>query len=67
MKYVIIGNGIAAAGAVEGIRSRDRESPIAIIDGEQRGSYSRPFITWREKEKQNRCTIAPRLFFTSRG
>lgn len=46
MQYVIIGNGIAAAGAVEGIRHLDKEGAITVIDGERRGSYSRPLITY---------------------
>ncbi|HOQ09916.1 MAG TPA: FAD-dependent oxidoreductase [Syntrophomonadaceae bacterium] len=69
MKYVIIGNGIAAAGAVEGIRSRDRESPIAIIDGEQRGSYSRPLITYylAGKRKAEQMHYRPPAFFHQQG
>lgn len=35
MRYVIIGNCIAAAGAVEGIRSYDQKGEITIIDGER--------------------------------
>jgi len=46
MKYVIIGNCIAAAGAVEGIRSSDQHGKITIIDGEKRGCYSRPLISY---------------------
>lgn len=45
MKYVIIGNCIAAAGAVEGIRSIDQGGEILVVDGEQRGCYSRPLIS----------------------
>lgn len=46
MKHLIIGNCIAAAGAVEGIRSVDGSGTITIIDGEKRGSYTRPLITY---------------------
>lgn len=46
MRYVIIGNCIAATGAVEGIRSIDPKGSIIIIDGEQRGAYSRPLISY---------------------
>ncbi len=46
MKYLIIGSCIAAAGAVEGIRSIDPEGEITVIDGEQRGCYSRPLISY---------------------
>lgn len=69
MKYVIIGNGIAAAGAVEGIRSRDKEGPIAVIDGEQRGSYSRPLITYYLAGKRNpeQMSYRSRDFFHQQG
>lgn len=46
MRYVIIGNCIAAAGAVEGIRSADQKGEITIIDGEKRGCYTRPLISY---------------------
>ncbi|MDD3269356.1 MAG: FAD-dependent oxidoreductase [Syntrophomonadaceae bacterium] len=46
MRYVIIGSCIAAMGAVEGIRSIDKKGLITIIDGEQRGAYTRPLISY---------------------
>lgn len=46
MRYLIIGSGIAAVGAVEGIRSFDRHGKIIILDGEKRGAYSRPLISY---------------------
>lgn len=46
MKYLIVGNGIAACGAVEGIRSKDMKGEITIIDGEKRGAYTRPLISY---------------------
>lgn len=69
MKYVIIGNGIAAAGAVEGIRSRDRNGAIAVIDGEQRGSYSRPLITYylAGKRKAEQMRYRSPAFFHQHG
>lgn len=69
MKYVIIGNGIAAAGAVEGIRSQDKDGAIAVIDGEQRGSYSRPLITYylAGKRKAEQMRYRPRDFFVQQG
>lgn len=42
MRYVIIGNGAAAIGAVEGIRSNDNESEIILISKEDCTSYSKP-------------------------
>ena len=35
-RYVIIGNGVAAAGCIEGIRSADTEGPITVISEEPR-------------------------------
>lgn len=42
MKYVIIGNGAAAIGAIEGIRSKDSEGEIVLISKENCISYSKP-------------------------
>jgi len=46
MKYVIIGNYIAAVGAVEGIRKIDTEGEITIIGKEPYHVYSRPLISY---------------------
>ena len=42
MRYVIIGNGAAAVGAIEGIRNNDKESEIILISKENCISYSKP-------------------------
>ncbi len=44
--YVIIGNSVAAMGAVEGIRSVDADRPITIISNESHHTYSRPLISY---------------------
>ncbi|HOA85028.1 MAG: NAD(P)/FAD-dependent oxidoreductase [Clostridiales bacterium] len=44
--YVIIGNGTAAAGCLEGIRSVDKEASVTIISEESRHVYSRPLISY---------------------
>ena len=31
-KYVIIGNGVAAAGCIEGIRSVDKDGEVTVLD-----------------------------------
>lgn len=46
MKYVIIGNSIAAAGCIEGIRSTDKEGSITVIGDEKHHVYSRPLISY---------------------
>ena len=45
-EYVIIGNGAAAAGCIEGIRSVDRKTPITVISKENRPAYCRPLISY---------------------
>ncbi|MCR5609985.1 MAG: FAD-dependent oxidoreductase [Lachnospiraceae bacterium] len=50
-KYVIIGNGVAACGCVEGIRSYDKEGSITIISEENHPVYSRPLISYYLEDK----------------
>ena len=45
-KYVIIGNGGAAVGAIEGIRSADRDGDITVISLEKHHVYCRPLISY---------------------
>ncbi|MBP5166264.1 MAG: NAD(P)/FAD-dependent oxidoreductase [Oscillospiraceae bacterium] len=45
-QYVIIGNGVAAAGCIEGIRSVDPEGGITVISEEKRAVYCRPLISY---------------------
>lgn len=44
--YVIIGNGVAAAGCIEGIRSKDTKSRITVISEEKHPVYCRPLISY---------------------
>jgi NAD(P)H-nitrite reductase large subunit len=45
-KYIIIGNGVAAAGCIEGIRSVDRTGEITVISEENHPVYCRPLISY---------------------
>lgn len=45
-QYVIIGNGIAAAGCIEGIRSVDPQGRITVVSGENHPVYCRPLISY---------------------
>ena len=45
-QYVIIGNGVAAAGCIEGIRSLDTESGITVVSEEKHEVYCRPLISY---------------------
>ena len=50
-KYVIIGNGTAAVGCIEGIRSIDKDSEITVISSENRHVYGRPLISYYLEKK----------------
>lgn len=45
-EYVIIGNGTAAVGTIEGIRSIDSTTPITVVSKEDHPVYSRPLISY---------------------
>ncbi len=45
-RYVIIGNGVAAAGCIEGIRSIDKTGEITVISEEKHDVYCRPLISY---------------------
>ncbi|MEE1318822.1 MAG: FAD-dependent oxidoreductase [Ruminococcus sp.] len=45
-QYVIIGNGVAATGCIEGIRSADSESKIVVVSEEKHAVYCRPLISY---------------------
>ena len=46
MNYVIIGNGTAAVGTIEGIRAVDQNGPITVISEEPYHVYGRPLISY---------------------
>lgn len=46
MNYVIIGNGTAAVGTIEGIRAVDRDGAITVISDEIYPVYGRPLISY---------------------
>ena len=50
-RYVIIGNGTAAVGCVEGIRSADKDGAITVVSAEARHVYSRPLISYYLENK----------------
>ena len=49
--YVIIGNGAAAVGCIEGIRSADKEGAITVVSKEPHHVYSRPLISYYLEKK----------------
>ena len=46
MKYVIVGNGVASVGAIEGIRRKDPVGEIIVISEESTPTYGRPLISY---------------------
>lgn len=44
MKYLVIGHGAAAVGAIEGIRSADRSGEITVVGDEPGPVFSRPLL-----------------------
>ncbi len=45
-QYVIIGNGVAAVGCIEGIRQEDTEGKIVVVSEEKHAVYCRPLISY---------------------
>lgn len=50
-RYVIIGNGTAAAGCIEGIRSIDAGGSITVVSEEPHAVYGRPLISYYLENK----------------
>ena len=50
-EYVIIGNGVAAAGAIEGIRKSDSTGKITVVSEENHPVYCRPLISYYLENK----------------
>ena len=64
--YVIIGNGAAAIGTIEGIRSVDTEGKITVISAENHHVYCRPLISYLLEGKTDRKKMLyrPEDFYT---
>ena len=50
-QYVVIGNGVAAVGCIEGIRSVDKDSKITVVSEENYPVYCRPLISYYLENK----------------
>ena len=68
-RYVIIGNGAAAVGCVEGIRETDREGGITIVSAESHPCYCRPLISYllEGKAKPENMSYRPDGFYQDNG
>ena len=67
--YIIIGNGAAAVGTIEGIRSVDTDSKITVISAENRHVYCRPLISYylEGKTDKTRMLYRPEDFYAKNG
>ncbi len=68
-RYVIIGNGVAAAGCIEGIRSVDADGKITVISEEEHPVYCRPLISYYLEGKTDleRMNYRPADFYEKNG
>ncbi len=68
-KYVIIGNGTAAVGAIEGIRAADSEGLITVVSAENHPSTADPSfpIISRAKPTLSALNTVPTAFMKSRA
>lgn len=51
MDYVIVGNGVSAIGAIEGIRQQDATGKILVVSDEEVPTYGRPLISYYLSDK----------------
>ncbi len=67
--YVIIGNGTAAVGCIEGIRRTTNEGKITVISAENHHIYARPLISYYLEGKTDleRIKYRPDNFYESNG
>ena len=67
--YVIIGNGAAALGCIEGIRQIDRETPVTVISAEPYPAYCRPLISYalEGKASPENMNARPADFYEKNG
>ncbi|MGE4291634.1 MAG: NAD(P)/FAD-dependent oxidoreductase [Desulfovibrio sp.] len=65
MEYVIVGNGVSAIGAIEGIRSRDKDGRITVVSDEAVATYGRPLISYylADKIKQETMPFRPEEWY----
>lgn len=68
-RYVIIGNGVAAAACIEGIRSADPKGTITVISEEKHDVYCRPLISYylEGKTTEEKMRYRPKDFYEENG
>ena len=50
-QYIVIGNGVAAVGCIEGIRSIDKDGKVTVVSEENHPVYCRPLISYYLENK----------------
>ena len=50
-QYIVIGNGVAAVGCIEGIRSLDKDGKVTVVSEENHPVYCRPLISYYLENK----------------
>ena len=66
-RYVIVGGGLAAASAVEGIREHDAEGTILLLSSENHPPYHRPPLSkglWTGKETRDQLPVHAESFYS---
>jgi len=69
-KYVVVGGGVAAGSAVEGIREIDRDGPIMMLAAEKQRPYHRPPLSkqlWFKKKKVEDIFVHDFEWFAQQG
>ena len=68
-EYIIIGNGVAAVGCIEGVRSVDKTSPITVVSEEPYPVYGRPLISYylEKKTTLDKMNYRKPDFYSSNG
>ena len=68
-RYLIVGNGAAAVGCIEGIRSIDKAGTITVVSKEAHHVYSRPLISYYLEGKTDleRMKYRPDPFYIDNG
>ncbi len=70
VKYLIVGGGVAATSAVEGIRAYDPDGPILIVSRENHEPYHRPFLSkdlWFVEGAADRLSIQSASWYRERN
>ena len=68
-RYVIVGNGAAAVGCIEGIRACDADGAITVISEEKHPVYGRPLISYylEGKTTLDKMNYRPADFYKTNG